>query len=187
VTLTREHIIETAYATLRDRGLAGLSMRRLAQDLEVQPGALYYHVPSKQEMLAAVAERILADTTAAISGSDPVRAAADLRGALLRVRDSAEVISFAHAFRPGALSPLRGLEQLFAGQFTPQQARWAAQTLMHYVLGFVAEEQNRAELVRAGIVGGDPDPAESSEAFSFGVSAILRGIESMRSLSRSAN
>lgn len=180
MSLSPEQIIDAAYSTLREHGLAGVSMRRLAQDLGVQPGALYYHVPSKQDLLAAVAERILTDSTATISDTDPTSAAADLRRALLRVRDSADVVSFAHAFKPGALIPLRDLESLFAGQFTPKRARWAAQTLVHYVLGFVAEEQNRAELFRARIVTEGPNQTDSSDAFRFGVTAILHGLDSMR-------
>lgn len=186
MSLSREQIVDAAYSTLREHGLAGVSMRRLAQDLGVQPGALYYHVPSKQDLLAAVAERILTDHTVTISATDPVRAAADLRRALLQVRDSADVVSFAHAFKPDALFPLRELDHLFAAQFSPTRARWAAQTLVHYVLGFVAEEQNRAELVRAGIVENAPAPAESPAAFRFGITAILHGLESMPSSSRSA-
>lgn len=179
MSLSRERIVDTAYSTLRKHGLAGVSMRRLAQDLGVAPGALYYYVPSKQELLAAVAQRILTDSTVTLSGTDPARAAADLRRALLGVRDSADVISFARAFKPGALAPLSDLEQLFAGQFSPKRARWAAQTLVHYVLGFVAEEQNRAELARARILDAGPDSTDSPDAFRFGVTAILRGLEAM--------
>ena len=48
---------------------------------------------------------------------------------------------------------------------------------MHYVLGFVAEEQNRAELVRTKILDEEPDrAADAAEAFAFGVDAILDGL-----------
>ena len=46
MALNRTQIIAAAAATLRERGLAGRTMRRLAQDLGVQPGALYHHVAS---------------------------------------------------------------------------------------------------------------------------------------------
>jgi TetR/AcrR family transcriptional regulator, tetracycline repressor protein len=176
VALSQAQIIDVAYATLRRSGLSGMSMRRLAQDLGVQHGALYYHVASKQELLAAVAERILADGLGETLPADPLRAACEIREALLGVRDGAEVVSFAHAYQPGALAPLRDLHRLFTGRLPPRQAGWAARALIAYVLGFVAEEQNRAELVRARIHAGDPDQAESRAAFVFGVSAILRGL-----------
>ena len=34
-------------------------MRRLAAELDVRPSALYHHVPSKQVLLAAVADEVL--------------------------------------------------------------------------------------------------------------------------------
>jgi TetR/AcrR family transcriptional regulator, tetracycline repressor protein len=176
MALSRTQIVEAAYAMLREHGLAGLSMRRLATDLGVQPGALYYHVASKQDLLVAVAGRILTDAERTISTTDPAQAASDIRDTLLPVRDSADVISFVQAFRPDSLIPLRRLHELFDGRFPAREARWAAQTLIHYVLGFVAEEHNRAELVRAGILSNPPSPAESLDAFLFGVEAVLQGL-----------
>jgi AcrR family transcriptional regulator len=176
VALSRTRIVDAAYTTLCEHGLAGLSMRRLAHDLGVQPGALYYHVASKQDLLAGVAERILADSAKLTSTSDPARAACDLREALLRVRDSADVISFVHVFRPDALTPFHTLRELFAARLPARQAHRAAQTLICYVLGFVAEEQNYAELVRAKIVNDRPSDTYSLSAFRFGVATILRGL-----------
>jgi AcrR family transcriptional regulator len=172
IALTRPHVVNAASTMLAEHGLAGLTMRRLAQSLGVQPGALYYHVASKQDLLAAVAEQLL--DRAAISNTDPTQAAHDIRAALVPIRDSADIISFVNAFRPEALAPFRTLERMFA--LPPQQARWAAGTLVHYVLGFVAEEQNQAELVRAGVLKHVPQSAATTAAFRFGVAAILRGV-----------
>lgn len=173
VALTREQIIDTAHRILAENGLAGLTMRRLAQQLGVQPGAIYHYVTSKQDLLVAVAQRIL--DRAQIAAEDPAGFALALRAALLPVRDSADVVSFAQAFRPNALASLQTLETLFEPGLGPQHARWAAQTLIHYVLGFVAQEQNQAELIRARIVTDPADLAPSEEAFQFGVAAIVRG------------
>ncbi|GAA1849912.1 TetR/AcrR family transcriptional regulator C-terminal domain-containing protein [Pseudonocardia ailaonensis] len=174
MSLSRAQVVDAAYAVLGEQGLAGTSMRRVATELGVQPGALYYHVPSKQDLLTEVAVRILA--AGPVSGVDPRQAAHDLRAALLRVRDGAEVVSFVRAFRPEALEPLHALPGLFGG-LPPGRAQWAARTLVHYVLGFVAEEQNRDELVRSTIVADEPMRAtESEEAFRFGVDAIVEGL-----------
>lgn len=174
VGLTRERIVDAAYAVLDEQGLSGLSMRRVAQDLDVRPGALYYHVANKQELLAEVAARILDDVPVA---ADARRGACDLRDALRRVRDGAEVVSFVLAFRPEGLAPSRAFPGLFADRLPARQARWAARTLVHYVLGAVAEEQNRAELVRTGIVADEPGRAvEADEAFLFGLDAVLHGL-----------
>ena len=174
--LSRDQIVEAAYAALRRDGLPGLSMRRLAHELGVQPGALYHHVASKQDLLAAVAERVVTDSASTISTTDAAQAARDVRAALLPIRDSAELISFVQAFRPEALAPFQELQKLFAERFADRRSGWAAATLIRYVLGFVAEEQNHAELVRAKILGELSDRADTDEAFGFGVDAILRGL-----------
>lgn len=170
MTLSREQVVAGAYSVLQEQGLGGLSMRRVAQHLGVQPGALYYHVPSKQELLAEIASRILAGAPGPTD--DPRRAARDLRSALLGARDGAEVVSFVHAFRPDALTTLATLPALFGG-LAPREATWAARALVHYVLGFVAEEQNHAELVRLGVLA--EDTSDADEAFEFGIGAITTG------------
>ena len=152
--LTRQQIVTAANAALREYGLGGLSMRRLAHDLGVQPGALYYHVNSKQNLVAAVGEHILAG--AGPASDDPAVAAQEFRSLLLGVRDGAEVIAFVYAYRPGALAPFAHL----------------GETMIHYVLGFVAVEQNRAELIRAHIVA----PAGTQDqAFRAGAKIIITG------------
>lgn len=176
--LSRARIVDEAYLILREHGLGGLSMRRVAQGLGVQPGALYYHVASKQELLAEVASRIAAE--APVSTTDARRAAADLRAALLRVRDGAEVMSFVLAYRPEALGPCQELYRLFVDRFPRRRAEWAARTLVHYVLGFVAEEQNRAELVRSALIEDGPErSAEAAQAFRFGLEVIVGGVEAV--------
>lgn len=178
MALTRPQIVDAGYVLLRDHGLAGLSMRALASRLGVQAGALYYHVASKQDLLAAVAERILTDTKITAT-TDAAAAACDIRDALLRVRDSAEVISFVYAFKPETLTPFGTLQQLIAARLPADKtdrADQTAHTLISYILGFVAIEQNRAELARAKVLSDQPSKARSDETFRFGIDSILRGL-----------
>lgn len=202
MTLDRDRIVDRAYDLLREQGLGALSMRRLAAELGVAPGALYWHVPSKQDLLAEVAERIVAglppsgtasDVNASGDAEPAVAAAAALRTALLGVRDGADVVSLALALRPQGLRPVRDLALLFSDRLPRPQAEWAARTLVHFVLGTVAEEQNRAELARAGHLdpwgaraSGEAAPAggvvapdtdgDALLAFRFGVKAIVAGV-----------
>jgi TetR/AcrR family tetracycline transcriptional repressor len=180
--LSREKVVDAALAILADHGLAALSMRQLASTLAVQPGALYWHVESKQELLAQLAERILSDPATATPRSDlppdqhlRLQALA-IRTALLAVRDGAEVVSFALALRPLEHSPAAMLHHTLATALPEPDAAWGAQTLAHYILGEVAEEQNHAELARAGIVAGERAAAYSTERFLFGVQVILHGL-----------
>jgi AcrR family transcriptional regulator len=59
--LNRDLIRDTALAMIDEEGLAALSMRRLAQVLGVQAPSLYSHYPTKDDLLDAVADLVVAD------------------------------------------------------------------------------------------------------------------------------
>ena len=185
MALTRQKLVDTALEILRSYGLADLSMRRLARDLGVQPGALYWHVKNKQELLVVLAERILEPVKVGDAGGDRDgavrRSAQDLRAALLSVRDGADVVSLAQALAPESLTPLHGMTALLAESgLSELHARWGAKSLTHYILGAVAEEQTRAELARSGLLEPCPDSDTDAEAFLFGVNALLEGLQMHR-------
>jgi len=178
--LSREKVLDAALSILREHGLAALSMRRVAAALGAQPSALYWHVDSKQDLLAMVADKILAEASVAPRASSTRqrlrRQALAIRDALLGVRDAAEVVSFAQALRPWTSTPMRALHDLLAAALPEPAAQWGARTLGHYILGEVAEEQNYAELTRAGIVTEAAGIEYSVDVFLFGIDAILDGL-----------
>jgi AcrR family transcriptional regulator len=57
--LTRERLVEAALALINEEGLEGLSMRALADKLEVKASSLYWHVRDRRELLDLLAEEIL--------------------------------------------------------------------------------------------------------------------------------
>ncbi|WP_146128808.1 TetR/AcrR family transcriptional regulator [Corynebacterium sp. 13CS0277] len=57
--LTRPTILTAAIAILDEYGLADTTMRRIAKQLSVAPGALYWHFPNKQALLAGIAVELL--------------------------------------------------------------------------------------------------------------------------------
>ena len=57
--LSREAVIDHALAVADLDGLDAVSIRRIAQDFGVTPMALYWHVKNKDELLAAMGDRIL--------------------------------------------------------------------------------------------------------------------------------
>ncbi|WP_113718914.1 TetR family transcriptional regulator [Arthrobacter dokdonensis] len=185
MALTREDVVGAAMGILREYGLADLSMRRLARDLGVQPGALYWHVKNKQELLTVLAGLILAPLVRR-EAATARELAVQVRSALLSVRDGAEVVALAHALNPDAPSPLLGFSARLAGLGLPAgQAEWAGRALVHYVLGSVMEEQTRAGLSRAGLLtpaGSVPAPAaeagaagSAGEVFMLGLDMFLAG------------
>ncbi|MGK8642902.1 TetR/AcrR family transcriptional regulator [Brucella anthropi] len=71
---TRRRILREAAMIVGKGGIAGLSMRTLAQRLGLTPGALYRYFPSKQEMLLSYWEDALqavADRAGAIDRNEP--------------------------------------------------------------------------------------------------------------------
>ncbi|MEC9244745.1 MAG: TetR/AcrR family transcriptional regulator C-terminal domain-containing protein [Pseudomonadota bacterium] len=60
-SLSRPRVIEAAIVMVDRDGADALSIRALAGELGVTPMALYNHVSNKRDLLASVAQRILAD------------------------------------------------------------------------------------------------------------------------------
>jgi TetR/AcrR family tetracycline transcriptional repressor len=172
MALTRDQIVGAAMGILREYGLSDLSMRRLARDLDVQPGALYWHVKNKQELLTVIAGRILES----VDESDTVRGlAVSIRGALLSVRDGAEVVALAHVLESAGPPALLRVRELLAIQGVPdREAQWAADALIHYILGTVTQEQTRAGFTRAGLLATPSDDTDA--AFDYGLELFLAGL-----------
>jgi len=153
-------------------------MRRLGQELGVQPSALYHHFANKQTLLAALADEILR------RGSRPVAAAdwdgrvaetcAILRDAMLAYRDGAELVGTVMAFGIGAFQPYDDLAAALAGSGLAEElVETAARTLLHFVLGHTLDEQTHLQAGSAGAI--DAHPRTGSD-FAAGLGLIIDGI-----------
>jgi AcrR family transcriptional regulator len=58
VPITRESIIEASFRVLDRDGMAGLSMRRVGEELGVGAASLYWHVHNKDELLQLLFEKV---------------------------------------------------------------------------------------------------------------------------------
>jgi AcrR family transcriptional regulator len=58
--LSRERIVDAAIALLDDEGENGLTFRALATRLATGPGAIYWHIANKSELLAAASNAVVA-------------------------------------------------------------------------------------------------------------------------------
>lgn len=63
----RPTLLREAKAMIRDSGLEGLSLRKLAERAEVTPPALYHHFRDKNDLLCALAERGFAELDARVT------------------------------------------------------------------------------------------------------------------------
>lgn len=180
--LHKRDVVDAATALLDNYGIADLSMRRLARELAVTPGALYWHFANKQQLLGAVADRIL----------EPVRGepghwsarivgiCGQLRDALLSHTDAAELVSASFA---AGQSEVMGdvLSQLGAAAaeagVTAANAELAARSVVYYVLGFTADEQSRMQWDAAGAdVSSTVWTQNPSARFAFGLGLLVDGI-----------
>lgn len=178
MALSRDGIVEAGLTILDEYGLGDLSMRRVADALGVQAGALYYHVPNKQSLLAAIADEILRVPSAAEERGGVSRDlstwAHDLRTALLRHRDAAELVASAHALGLGTVDPTAAGRALLAADGHPEpEATMAA--LLHFVLGHVVEEQTREQMHALGVLD-HFDAAAAQRHFEVGVETFVRGV-----------
>ena len=81
--LSRARILDAAIAILDAEGAGGLTFRVLASRLATGSGAIYWHVADKQALLAAVADRIVAEAQAqAGDGGSPREAVRALASAV---------------------------------------------------------------------------------------------------------
>jgi TetR/AcrR family transcriptional regulator, tetracycline repressor protein len=184
VQLHKRDVVVAATALLDTYGIADMTMRRLARELDVSPGALYWHFANKQQLLGAVADRILESVDDVPAGwRDRVAGICRrLRDALLSHTDGAELVSASFA-----AGQSEAMAQILARLTTaaadagvaPTHAGLAARTVVYYVLGFTADEQSRLQLDAAGaelpdgqsILSEDP-----SARFAFGLRLLVDGI-----------
>jgi AcrR family transcriptional regulator len=157
----REEILDAALAIADERGLAGVSMRAVAQAVGVTPMALYPHVKDKAGLLDAMLGRLLANLSEAapeLSGADDwrirLRAFADTARRLSTGHPWAATLLFSRpAVTPDAVTTVDLLYgALLDAGVPPAQVPRLERLVSTYVLGWIASESG-------GRFGpGAPDP-----------------------------
>lgn len=182
VQLNRETIIDAAIFILNSYGLADMTMRRVAKQLDVAPGALYWHFKNKQELIDATARRILepvliGDDRGGVDKLSAPATCAQLRTLMTNHRDGAEVVS-------AALSDAQlrtELEKILQDSLqTPDEV--GAFTLLHFVVGAVLAEQTQRQLQELTVTVDSPEQLEDpgfAERFSTGVAIIITGLKAV--------
>jgi AcrR family transcriptional regulator len=174
----RDDVVRHAIDVLDAYGLADLTMRRLAGELDVRPSALYHHFRDKQSLLAAVADEVLRRGARPLVSSawdeQVVEICSGLRDALLAYRDGAELVSTVIAFGLGASRPYDDLvAALGPARLGSDLTPTAARTLLHLVLGHTLDEQTHLQAGSAGAIGDDPRPRSD---FAAGLGLVVDGI-----------
>jgi TetR/AcrR family transcriptional regulator, tetracycline repressor protein len=147
----RKQIIDTAMSLLDRDGLEGVTLRKVAAELHVHAGALYWHVKNKQELLDEMANVLLSEQFAHFEGPTPEQDWSEwlegmclrLRQAMLAHREGARVVAGAGFGRAIMLARLvdMTIRNLVAAGFSLRLAFLTCSTTLSYVYGFVIEEQ----------------------------------------------
>ncbi|MET7638100.1 TetR/AcrR family transcriptional regulator C-terminal domain-containing protein [Streptomyces sp. NPDC005438] len=203
--LDRDQVVHTALELLNEVGLEGLTLRRIAKELNVQAPALYWHFRNKQalldEMATTIYRRLLDQEGTPGPEADwkewLVRVHQALRRSLLSYRDGARVFSgsrFTDLSHAAVMEDQLG--RMTRAGFTPATAARAAFVVYAFTEGFVIEEQGVHPMPgertpgydtaqRAARLAGFPLAAATSEdlfddyeaRFEEGLRAVIAGVE----------
>ncbi len=153
-------MVRTALGVLNEEGLEGLTLRRIAKELNVQAPALYWHFKHKRDLLDAMATEMMRgmfEGVAAAEAADWREALVEtqraFRRSLLSYRDGGKVFSGTRFTDTSYAPPMEAhLRRLVDGGLRPRAAFRAAFTANCYTVGYVIEEQ---------AMGPDPGRGES--------------------------
>jgi AcrR family transcriptional regulator len=193
--LDRTVVVRTALEQLNEVGLDGLTLRRIAAELDVQAPALYWHVKNKRELLDDMAATIFTDALSDLEtprkGESWVEWTAEtarrLRSTMLAYRDGARVLSGTYLSNTALGRPMElALRTLCDAGFTIRDAARGITSVYSYVQGFTIEEQTEqsvpepddrfplAARARQDLTG------DADERFEHGLQLMLSGLRLSR-------
>ncbi|NKY94200.1 TetR family transcriptional regulator [Gordonia sputi] len=151
--LTRADIVQAALDLLDEKGIDAVTVRAVATRLGVKAPALYWHVENKQalldEMGTEIQRRVITELRAQPMDVWPDSVATYarvLRREYLAHRDGARTFSGTRLTDPEVLRAQEPwLEQLVASGVDLERAVRAVEFVTAFVVGFVIEEQERAQ------------------------------------------
>jgi len=205
--LTRDAIVDAALALLQREGLQGVSMRKLAQELDAGAASLYWHVGDKEELLALMLDRIVGE--AEVVDPDPEHWQEQVkemlranRRLLLKRRDAAQLSLGRIPAGPNSLPVMeRSLAVLHAAGLPPRVISYAADMFALFVGGFAFEESMPPQGDPSALgeyfaslppeqfptltaLAGDLIEGGADERFEFSIELLVRGLEAMAGSSR---
>ena len=153
-SLSRDRIIEASIALLDDSGEDGLTFRTLSERLATGPGAIYWHIANKSELLTAACDAIVARAmNAPLVGATPEATIRDLALDMFDAIDAHPWVGSALTRAPGQSPMVRILERI--GQQVralgvPDEEQWATVgALLNYILGVAGQNAANGQLARA--------------------------------------
>ena len=150
-SLTREQIIDASIRLLDEGGEGGLTFQALSKLLATGPGAIYWHVADKSDLVTAACDEIIARTMEAKqAGGSPQETIRALALDLFDAIDAHPWVGAALMSAPGQLPMVRIFERL--GQQVRSlgvsaEHEWSAvSALLNYILGVAGQNAANAKL-----------------------------------------
>ena len=156
-SLSREQIIEASIELLDGSGEGGLTFRSLSERLATGPGAIYWHIANKSDLLIAACDAIIARTMNAplpsvTSGTPPHTTIRLLALAMFDAIDAHPWVGSALTRAPGQSPMVRIVERIgqqIQALGVPKKEHWiTASALLNYILGVAGRNAANGQLAR---------------------------------------
>jgi AcrR family transcriptional regulator len=157
-SLSREQIVEAAIELLDGSGEGGLTFRTLSERLATGPGAIYWHIANKSDLLTAACDTIIARTMNALPLASSTRSAtpqATIRLLALSMFDTIDAhpwVGSALTRAPGQLPMVRIVERIgeqVRALGVPKEKHWVTvSALLNYILGVAGKNAANGQLAR---------------------------------------
>lgn len=153
--LSRGRIIRAAVELLDDSGESGLTFRALAERLATGPGAIYWHISDKGDLLGAATEAVIADAVpTGRTGATPQEAVRDLGLGVFDAIDAHPWLGTQLSINPRRSPMLRVFESLgwqVRALGVPSGAEFTAvSALLNYILGVAGQNAANARAFGPG-------------------------------------
>jgi AcrR family transcriptional regulator len=157
-SLSRDRIIEASIELLDSGGEDGLTFRALSERLATGPGAIYWHIDNKSDLLTAACDAVVARTIGApMAGATPEATIRDFALSMFDAIDVHPWIGSALTRAAAQLPLVRILERIgqqVCALGVPDEERWATvSALLSYILGVAGQNASNRQFARTHSLG----------------------------------
>lgn len=150
MTSRKQQIINEALQLLNENGIEGVTLREIANRLDIYASALYWHFKNKRALMTEMAEAILQKEFQEIQPKKENESWQDwlidifirLRKALLSYKDGGKVVAGSHLSLTIANISEEAIKTLYNHNLSLHKSQLIVRTAIRYTIGHVIEEQN---------------------------------------------
>ncbi|MFC0214393.1 TetR/AcrR family transcriptional regulator C-terminal domain-containing protein [Paenibacillus chartarius] len=172
--LDQSLIVHAAIDIIQEEGIDKLTMRRLAQKLNIKGASLYWHVQDKNELLSLAAEeicqRIQFPDERLPWEEQLLEFGRRCRNTYLQIRNSVHVLVATPPITPYRMHLIHKINRLFelAG-FKKEDVFSAGWMLNNYICSFILDEYRLADMES------DVGVPDLEREFYFGIDVLIKG------------